>query len=82
MFIVDFAGVDLEGPIPDKVSKHMDQYEDGTGDQRDRNVGLVAGDQDRELGMIHYKSHVTRKPVFGVCDQLWLKPACSATETS
>ena len=27
-------------------------------------------------------SHVTRKPVFGVCDQLRLKPACSADETS
>ena len=27
-------------------------------------------------------SHVTRKPIFGVCDQLRLKPACSATETS
>ena len=27
-------------------------------------------------------SHVTRKPVFGVCEQLILKPACSATETS
>ena len=26
-------------------------------------------------------SHVTRKPVFGVCDQLRLKPACSADET-
>ena len=27
-------------------------------------------------------SHVTTKPIFGVCDQLRLKPACSATETS
>ena len=27
-------------------------------------------------------SHVTRKPVFGVCDQTRLKPACSAIETS
>ena len=27
-------------------------------------------------------SHVTTKPAFGVCDQLRLKPACSATETS
>ena len=27
-------------------------------------------------------SHVTRKPVFGVCDQVRLKPACSATEAS
>ena len=29
-----------------------------------------------------YMSHLTRKPVFGVCDQVRLKPACSATETS
>ena len=29
-----------------------------------------------------YTSHVTRKPVFRVCDQLRLKPACSATEIS
>ena len=27
-------------------------------------------------------SLVTRKPVFGVCDQVRLKPACSSTETS
>ena len=26
-------------------------------------------------------SHVTVKPVFGVCDQVRLKPACSATGT-
>ena len=29
-----------------------------------------------------YMSLVTWKPVFGVCDQVQLKPACSATETS
>ena len=29
-----------------------------------------------------YMSPVTRKPVFGVCDQVRLKPACSATEAS
>ena len=29
-----------------------------------------------------YTSLVTRKPVFRVCDQLRLKPACSATDTS
>ena len=26
-------------------------------------------------------SHITGKPVFGVCDQIRLKPACPATET-
>ena len=30
----------------------------------------------------HFMSHVTRKPVFGVCDQERLKPACSAIEDS
>ena len=29
-----------------------------------------------------YLSLVTRKPVFGVCDQVRLEPACSATETT
>ena len=29
-----------------------------------------------------YMRHVVRKPVFGVCDQVKLKPACSATGTS
>ena len=37
-------------------------------------------------GAIHwysrYLSHVMRKPVFMVCDQLRLKVACSADETS
>ena len=28
------------------------------------------------------KSHITRKPAFGVCDLLRLKPACTATESS
>ena len=27
-------------------------------------------------------SHVTRKSVFGVCDQVRLKPACSADDTT
>ena len=27
-------------------------------------------------------SHITRKPVFGICDLVRLKPACSAKETS
>ena len=31
---------------------------------------------------LEYMSHVTRKLVFGFCDQLILKPACSADETS
>ena len=26
--------------------------------------------------------HFARKPVFGISDNVWLKPACSATETS
>ena len=31
--------------------------------------------------LVIYLSLVTRKPVFGVCDQVRLKPACSAEET-
>ena len=32
--------------------------------------------------IVLYLSLVTRKPVFRVCDQVRLKPVCSATETS
>ena len=42
--------------------------------------------QDRktntENGIQYKTSHVTRKPVFGICDQVIRKPASSATETS
>ena len=34
------------------------------------------------LHYLHNLILVTRKPVFGVCDQSRLKPACSATKTS
>ena len=34
------------------------------------------------LILLGIMSPVMRKPVFGVCDQVRLKPACSATETS
>ena len=37
---------------------------------------------DLDLIYYMYLSHVTRKPVFGVCDQVRLKQACSVTETS
>ena len=33
-------------------------------------------------GYLHKMSLITRKPVFGVCDQIRLKPACSAQEAS
>ena len=33
-------------------------------------------------GYLVHLSHVTRKPVFGVCNKVRLKPACSATENS
>ena len=35
-----------------------------------------------QFAMIEELSHVTRKPVFGVCDQIRLKQVCSASETS
>ena len=35
-----------------------------------------------EIQIRHHLSHITRKPVFGVCDQVRLKPDCSATEAS
>ena len=38
----------------------------------------MSGVNKTEAGM----SLVTKKPVFGVCDQVRLKPACSPTEAS
>ena len=38
--------------------------------------------QAREVDYRYNMSLVTRKPVFGVFDQIRLAPACSATETS
>ena len=36
----------------------------------------------RSRAFHHYMSYVMRKPVFGVFDQVRLKPACSASEAS
>ena len=36
----------------------------------------------KSILMMYHMSHVTRKPVFGIFDQVRIKPACSATETS
>ena len=33
------------------------------------------------LNTLDHLSLVTRKPVFGIFDQAWLKPTCSATQT-
>ena len=32
--------------------------------------------------LFYHMSYVMRKPVVGVCDQVWLKPTCSTIETS
>ena len=42
------------------------------------NLGLKLKADNYHFNM----SLITRKPVFGVSDQVRLKPACSATETS
>ena len=47
-----------------------------------RIVSVIPHDHSRETMTKKYLSLVTRKPVFGVSDQVRLKPACSATETS
>ena len=49
---------------------------------KDRTVTKVRKTDFIELYGQYLMSHVTRKPVFGVCDQVRLKPACSATGTS
>ena len=38
-------------------------------------------DDPINVSIAFYLSLVTRKPVFGVCDQVRLKPACLADET-
>ena len=47
---------------------------------------VSSNDSDRYFTLFHgcriYTSHVMRKAVFGACDQVRLKPACSASETS
>ena len=44
-------------------------------------VWLKLHDQPRNMFAVYQLSLVMRKPVFGVSDQVRLKPACSATET-
>ena len=44
-------------------------------------VGIQYPRKYHEYCICVIMSHVTRKPVFGVCDQVRLKPAWSATET-
>ena len=45
-------------------------------------VKSLFSDEDIPHSNILHLSLVTRKPVFGVCDQLRLKPACLADEIS
>ena len=46
-------------------------------------ISLMQADaKEHALGVVSKMSLVTRKPVFGVCNQLRLKLVCSATETS
>ena len=43
---------------------------------------LLCSNTEEKCFLYQHLSLVTRKPVFGVCDQLRHKPACAATETS
>ena len=47
-----------------------------------RQCSDLQADLHHSLGAHVDMSLVTRKPVFGVCDQVRLKPTCSVTETS
>ena len=50
-----------------------------------RGTAVVSGKyaiEQHQAKSLFKKSYVMRKPVFGVCDQVRLKPACSAVETS
>ena len=46
------------------------------------NTVSTAVDSIANFLMYTYMSLVMRKPVYGVCDQVGLKPACSADETN
>ena len=43
--------------------------------------GIVLSEIVKQVKVDYHMSHVTRKPVFGVCDQVRLKLACSGTES-
>ena len=45
-------------------------------------INLEVASSDNRINWTIYLSLVMRKCVFGVCNQVRLKPACSATETS
>ena len=49
LLLTDYAGVDLEGPISDQVTKLLDKLDDGAGNQ-DTDTGHVTGSQDGEQG--------------------------------
>ena len=42
----------------------------------------ICSTEPKFLKVSLYLSHNTRKPVFGICDKVRLKPVCSADETS
>ena len=59
--------------------------ESGNNDQGGQNSSDSAGQeqpQQQQSVMVRCESLYLRKPVFGVCDQVRLKPVCSADETS
>ena len=49
LLLTDYAGVDLEGPISDQVTKLLDKLDDVAGNQ-DTDTGHVTGSQDGEQG--------------------------------
>ena len=46
-----------------------------------KKYGVLAKSICFSLELLFHLSHITRKSVFRVCDQVRLKPACSTTET-
>ena len=48
-------------------------------DNLDKRMG---NDMANQQDTVNHSCHVTRKPIFGVCDQVRLKLACSTTESS
>ena len=70
-----------------KFSDDESEEESDMGKSDNQTFGMMAEDIGGEfvLALIAFFCHlslITRKPVFGVFDQVRLNPACSATETS
>ena len=68
-FSVDSAAIDVNAKIPEEVLKQLGE------------LGLFGQQIPHDYGKsMSYMSRITRKPVFGVPDQVRHEPGCTNTE--